>query len=114
MYIENIDNIARESCKFLNRGGILVVSVTHPLKWVDKYSYLSENLISGEIAKDKNLEVVFRSRTLETYINTFTKHGFNLESVLETGVPDTFVIKYPGYMDFQKKPYRLNLKFVKK
>lgn len=114
MYLDNIENFAHETYKILNKNGILIVSVTHPMKWIDKTSYLSEGYVSGEISKDKNLKVTFKSRTLQTYINTFTKYGFFLEVVLETGVPDSFVIKYPEYLDFQKKPYRLNLKFVKR
>jgi len=123
MYIKNLDNIARESFKVLKKGGLFIASVTHPLKWVaekqkgklgEQYlGYLSEVKISGKIARDKNLSVVFFNRTLQTYVNTFTKHGFYLEAVLETGVPDTFVIKYPKYLEFQKKPYRLNMKFIR-
>ncbi len=125
MYINDIENIARESFKVLNNRGILVISVTHPLKWITEYNsgniknkeyrgYLSEAIIDGKIAKDEKLDVQFKNRTFQTYVNTFTKHGFVLESVLETGVPDTFVIKYPSYLEFQKKPYRLNMKFIKK
>ncbi len=113
MYLKNVDNLAKESHKILNKNGVLVVSVTHPMKWLDKNSYLDENFVSGEIARDKNLKVIFKTRTLQTYINTFSKYGFRLETVLETGVPDSFVIKYPAYLDFQHKPYRLNMKFVK-
>jgi len=114
MYLTNIENLACETYKILNKNGALVVSVTHPMKWMDKTSYLKEDVVPGEIANDKNLKVTFKSRTIQTYINTFTKYGFHLEVVLETGVPDSFVIKYPDYLAFQKKPYRLNLKFVKK
>ena len=114
MYLTNIENLACETYKILNKNGALVVSVTHPMKWMDKTSYLKEDVVPGEIANDKNLKVTFKSRTIQTYINTFTKYGFHLEMVLETGVPDSFVIKYPDYLAFQKKPYRLNLKFVKK
>jgi ubiquinone/menaquinone biosynthesis C-methylase UbiE len=114
MYLSNIENLAKETYKILNKNGILVVSVTHPMKWMDKTSYLKEDIVPGEIANDRNLKVTFKSRTIQTYINTFTKYGFRLEVVLETGVPDSFVVKYPHYLAFQKKPYRLNLKFVKK
>ena len=114
MYLTNIENLACETYKILNKNGALVVSVTHPMKWMDKTSYLKEDVVPGEIANDKNLKVTFKSRTIQTYINTFTKYGFHLEVVLETGVPDSFVIKYPDYLAFQKKPYRLNLKLVKR
>ncbi len=113
MYLRDIENIAKESYKVLNKNGILVISVTHPMKWLDKNSYLNENLVTGKIAKDDNLSVVFKARTLQTYINTFTKHGFKVSTILETGVPDSFVIKYPSYLPFQNKPYRLNIKFIK-
>lgn len=124
MYLKNIENIARESYEILNKDGLMVLSVTRPIKWVselqrgrlinNKYlGYLSETDVYWKIGGDDNLKAQFINRTLQTYINTFTKFGFKLEAVLETGVPDTFVIKYPSYLPFQKKPYRLNLKFVK-
>lgn len=124
MYIKNIDNIAGRSYDVLNKNGIIVISVTHPLKWVSEslkgniknpnyLGYLSETEIPWKIANDKNLLSPFINRTLQTYVNTFTKYGFKLETVVETGVPDTFVVKYPSYLPFQNKPYRLNLKFIK-
>lgn len=124
MYIKNIDTIAHNSFEVLNKNGLVVVSVTHPLKWISEHQmgniinenylgYLSETEVNWKIANDKDLAAQFINRTMQTYINTFTKYGFKLETVVETGVPDTFVIKYPSYLPFQKKPYRLNLKFVK-
>ncbi|MBI2357140.1 class I SAM-dependent methyltransferase [Candidatus Dojkabacteria bacterium] len=125
MYIEDLDNISKESFRVLKSGGALVVSVTHPLKWISEQingnvaerlykGYLSEAKISGNIAKDKDLPVEFINRTVQTYINTFTKQGFVLEILVETGVSDAFVIKYPQYLDFQHKPFRLNMKFIKR
>lgn len=124
MYLDNIETLAENSYKVLNKKGILIVSVTHPIKWTMEYlkgnvgnnaytGYLSETNVFGKIAGDKDLKFEFKNRTFQTYINTFTKHGFVLENVLETGVPDSFVVKYPRYLAFQKKPYRLNMKFVK-
>ena len=123
MYISDIDNLAAECFKILNTDGLLVVSVTHPLKWIiestkgnfeNNYKgYLSEVEVGGKISKDQNLEVIFINRTFERYVNSFTKHGFLLNTVSETGVPDAFVVKYPKYLEFQKKPYRLNLRFTK-
>lgn len=124
MYIRDIDHVATECYKVLNHRGLLILSVTHPLKWVvestkeniDKSykGYLSEVEVSGKIAKDSALKAKFITRTLESYVNTFTKHGFVLNTILETGAPDAFVVKYPKYLDFQMKPYRLNMRFVKK
>lgn len=123
MYISDIDSLAGECFKILSSGGLLVISVTHPLKWIiesrkgnleNSYKgYLSEVEVGGKIAKDRNLEVKFINRTLESYVNTFTKHGFLLNTILETGVPDAFVVRYPKYLEFQKKPYRLNMRFIK-
>jgi SAM-dependent methyltransferase len=123
MYISEIDNLAAECFKILNSRGLLIVSVTHPFKWIVELrkgnleksykGYLSEVEVSGKIAKDKNLKVKFINRTFERYVNTFTKHGFLLNTILETGVPDAFVVKYPKYLEFQKKPYRLNMRFIK-
>ena len=125
MYINDLDNIAKEVSAIMTDNGALVISVTHPLKWiVDQQKgtikgqgykgYLSEVGVKGNIAKEKELELTFLNRTIQTYTNTFTKHGFVLEQVIETGVPDFFVIKYPQYLEFQHKPYRLNMKFIKR
>lgn len=125
MYIKNIDNIAQESFNVLNPGGLLVISVTHPLKWISEQKkgninnklykgYLSETDIFGFVAGNKDLGITFINRTFETYVNTFTKYGFILETVSEIGAPDSFVIKYPNYLASQGKPYQLNMRFVKK
>jgi ubiquinone/menaquinone biosynthesis C-methylase UbiE len=124
MYIEDIQSLGTEVYKILTPGGSLIVSVTHPLKWVveekrgtvgkNYKGYLSEVPIQGAIAKDDNLTTRFINRTFQTYVNTFAKSGFYLQTVAETGVPDSFVIEYPQYFEFQKKPYRLNLKFIRK
>jgi ubiquinone/menaquinone biosynthesis C-methylase UbiE len=117
MYIRNLNNIAANSYRYLCQNGFLIISVTHPLKWLTQANYqgyLHESEIKYPIANIHNTEIEFSSRTIQSYINTFTKYGFVLETVTETGVPDSFVIKYPQYRPFQYKPYRLNLKFVKK
>jgi SAM-dependent methyltransferase len=125
MYIKNIENIAKESYQVLKPDGILLISVTHPLKWISESiksetksinykGYLSDVEIDGKIAGDDNLKLKFINRTFENYINTFTKNGFLLDTIVETGVPDSFVIKYPSYLEFQKKPYRLNMRFIKR
>lgn len=124
MFIHNIDNVASESYKALNSGGVMVISVTHPLKWAldlvagrisaSSYNgYLSSTQIQSAIAKDKSLKMAFINRTFETYINSFRKFGFLLDTILELGIPDFFVIKYPEYFSAQHRPIRLNLKFTK-
>lgn len=117
MYIKNLDNIASNSHHCLKKQGSLIVSVTHPIKWVTQENYkgyLHETQIKHSIANIKYTEIEFLNRTIETYVNTFTKYGFVLEAIAEIGVPSSFVIKYPQYRPFQYKPYRLNLKFIKK
>ncbi len=124
MYIKNLDNFAIQCYKNLRTNGSLVVSVTHPAKWLTEYlsekrnvkeykGYLSETIIEGNIAHNSKMPISFISRSTQTYVNTFTKHGFILKALLETEVPDTFVLKYPNYLFKQKDPFRLNLKFIK-
>jgi SAM-dependent methyltransferase len=116
MYIKNLDNLASNIFRHLSPNGYLIISVTHPLKWTTNLNYqgyLHETEIKFPIANIPDTELEFSTRTLQSYINAFTKHGFVLETITETGVPDSFVIKYPQYRPFQYKPYRLNLKFIK-
>ncbi len=117
MYIKDLDNIASNSFNWLTDGVTLIISITHPIKWITQANYkgyLLETQISHPVAGIKHTEIEFVSRTIETYINSFTKHGFVLETISEIGVPDSFVIKYPQYRPYQYKPYRLNLKFIKR
>lgn len=124
MYLHDLDNIAKESFKILKKSGSLVISVTHPLKWISEEQnesikrflykgYLSEVGFKYQIAHIEKLNPIFFNHTLQTYINTFTKNGFKLEALLEMGAPDAFVIKYPQYLSLQYKPFRLNMKFIK-
>jgi len=124
MYVKDLDNVARESYRILNSKGIMIISVTHPIKWAleqqkgniktDSYmGYLSETSISWCIAGSKKMDMNLLTRPFEVYVNTFTKFGFRLETVSEPAVTDEFVLKYPEFLSDRKTPYRLNLKFVK-
>jgi ubiquinone/menaquinone biosynthesis C-methylase UbiE len=117
MYIRNLDNLAANSYACLRPKGVLIISVTHPFKWITQTNYrgyLHESEIKIPIAHIRGTEIGFSNRTLQSYINSFAKAGFILETIMEVGVPDSFVIKFPQYRPYQYKPYRLNLKFIKK
>lgn len=114
MYINDLNFFARNCYDLLENSGELVISVTHPIKWSNELkNYYLETKFDGTIANIPNLQIKFISRTIQTYINTFTKHGFILDALLETGVPDTFVLEYPHYLEKQTKPLRLNMRFRK-
>ncbi|MCC7289950.1 class I SAM-dependent methyltransferase [bacterium] len=124
MYIKDLDKLIRQCFNIISPKGNFIVSVTHPAKWLtEKHQgllkfqqykgYLSEITIEGNIAHNDNLTVPFINRTFQTYVNSFTKHGFTLKAILETGVPDAFVIKYPQFINSQTTPYRLNMNFIK-
>lgn len=115
MYIKDINKLVLDSFNSLKKGGVFIVSVTHPNKWVtdEDMNYYKDYPVNATIAENNNLVISFIPRTIENYINTFTKFGFKLDVLLETGVPDTFVIKYPHYITKQGIPHRLNMRFIK-
>lgn len=115
VYIKDINKLVFDSFQTLKSGGVMIVSVTHPNKWVtdEDMNYYKDYPINATIAENNNLLIPFIPRTIETYINTFTKYGFKLDVLLETGVPDVFVIKYPNYIIKQGVPHRLNMRFIK-
>lgn len=131
MYINNLDNFAKECNIVLKMGGSLIISITHPLRWhtyflENKHDYIPNTffdpLFTGyfqtsravkKIGKNNDLEFNFIHRSLETYINTFAKEGFQLELIDEPEISDSFLIKYPSFKKKKDIPLRLNLKFKK-
>lgn len=131
MYVKNIDNVAKESFELLNKGGCLVISVTHPIRWfkvyiLNKYDikpedtyrslgngYFTESVITKRIGGKDTLECEFINRTLATYVNTFTKYGFMLSEIDEPVITQNFLNRHPKYSQIIDYPLRLNLKFLK-
>lgn len=120
MFINNITNVANETYRILKPNGALVISVHHPLYWINKYlenklgfskrpefdilenGYFSEVAITKSIGGNKELVFDFINRKLETYINSFTKSGFILDKISE-----------PQSNEKEDFPSRLNIRFIK-
>lgn len=129
MFVKDIDNVAKETFRIINHGGYLIVSVPHPLYWTSKYlenkfiknrpefavmknGYFSEVPITKSIGDNENLVFDFICRKIQTYINTFTKHGFLVDKISEPELTKIFIKKYGN--NKSDIPVRLNIRFIKK
>jgi SAM-dependent methyltransferase len=130
MFIDNIDNLAKETYAVTERNGILIISVTHPVYQFtnylqDKYNYkerpefrvleggyFAENKVKHSVAGIKDLTFNFKHRTISSYINPFLKAGFILEEIDEPKVTKNYLKKHPEISkDKEEVPMRLNLRF---
>ena len=132
MYIEDLDLFAKECSHALKIGGNMLVSITHPTRWLVKFlekkknnqrfarlqhlftGYFSETYIDRRIGGPKGVTFTFIHRTLQTYVNVFRRHGLILDLVDEPTVPDAFLLEYPKYSEKMDIPLRLNFRLVKK
>jgi SAM-dependent methyltransferase len=131
MFVENLENVAKECSRLLRKGGSVVISVHHPVHHfnsflLDKYQlkekigyrvmtngYFSEVPIEKTIGENKNLKFHFIHRTFSTYINTFTKHKLLPNLIDEPQPSPEFVEKHPYFKSKACVPSRLNIQFLK-
>jgi ubiquinone/menaquinone biosynthesis C-methylase UbiE len=116
MYIDDLEGFVKECYKIMEKKGVLLVSVRHPLRWnyeKDYTNYFSEKTVMHKIGGGKSTEVFYIHRTLETYINTFRVNGFHCDLIEEPKVIASFMIEYPLSEWRDGVPRRLNLRFVK-
>lgn len=131
MFIDNIDNVATEFFNLLNKGGAVIISVIHPMYWMNQFilnkygikkeknfnrmrcGYYSSIYITNDIADDENLRFKFKHRTFQDYINAFTKAGFFLDRIDEPKMSNHFLRRHPDFMEKSYIPTRLNMRFIK-
>lgn len=128
MYVENIRGFAHTCFESMNKGGSLVVSVTHPVRWLTCYlenkhgvkerkgfanmqGYFSEVFIKKSIDSIEELSFQFINRTVSTYITTFLSAGFVLTGIEEPRMSRQFAKKFPESRHQRAIPLRLNLRF---
>lgn len=123
MYIKNLDNVAQQISRNLEKGGHFVLSVTHPLVWYKRsthkkggkniINYFDEGSFKTKLDRTNPIVFNFYHRTFETYINTFAKYDLLIETVREPMLPISFIKKHSKYSNKKDIPLRLNLRFKK-
>lgn len=131
MFVDDLENVARECYKVLTPDGSLIISVPNPVYWTvyylqNKYGfknrpefeamregYFSEVAVTRGIGGDKDLVFGFKHRTFSTYINTFTSAGFKVAKIDEPKLSGEFLKRTEESSDKLEFPMRLNIKFVK-
>ncbi len=131
MHVDDINLLALECAKTLSMGGILVVSVTHPMRWFYCYfenqsgvriregfdkldqGYFSKGPVTKAIGKKRKLSFEFINRTISDYVNAFTSVGLVLDSVDEPELTEEYKNVVTNYRARDDVPLRLNLRFMK-
>jgi len=128
MWAPDLDGTVEEFARVLKPGGRAVVSVTHPMINLGEFNLneetgpklvLTESMQEGQYMKminGTNGPYIYYQRPPATYVNAFTKNGFQL--VEGTGYEDVFftdeyVKERPQYAHHQMFPLFLILAFDK-
>ncbi len=113
MSIEDIRLPLNEFKRILKQGGLLVVSLGHPVLWLyhwlaahwkikerkgfsDLEGYFKTKEISIQIKESSNIEVSFIYRPISYYINTFIDQGFIIKKIDETKPTEAFLDLVPN------------------
>jgi len=129
MFVDDIQNVAKEFKKILNPKGVAVISVVHPIYWhknyllnsykiesrpefevMDEGYYSKGKRIDKFIGGNKDLKMGFIHRTLSDYINPFIEAGLLLTLLDEPKVNEIFLESNPRFLDRLNIPMRLNFR----
>lgn len=129
MFVEDLDNAAKEFKRILNPGGVAIISVIHPTYWLtnylqnlykieerpefevlDKGYYSTGKKIEKAIGGNKDLMMGFIHRTLTDYFKPFTDAGLRLTGIEEPKITEEFVQSNPRFSDRLNIPMRLNFR----
>ncbi len=129
MFVENLDNVAKEFKKILNHKGVAVISVVHPVYWhtnyllnknsikistefdvMDEGYYSSGKKVMKSIGGNENLQMGFIHRTLSDYFKPFIDNGLTITGIDEPRINDEFLKSNPRFADRINIPMRLNFR----
>lgn len=132
MFVEDLDNVAKEFYRLLNDDGFAVISVIHPLYWhhnyiLDKFGidpspefstldqgYYSKNKkITKLIGGNKELKIGFTHRTIQDYIQPFTNNNLAITGLEEPKITQELLKENPRFEDRLNIPMRLNFRIAK-
>ncbi len=131
-HLPTVEKTFTEFYRILNRKGILLISLPHPVltfyfylknKWQEKKEfswtgmegYFKKVKIKASMGKDETFfPLIGWYRPLKFYLNKITAAGFLLEKIDEPELTREFKKKFPDYYKRKKEiPLTLNLKFLK-
>lgn len=129
-HIDEVDAAIAETARVLDRGGVFVLLLNHPLLqtpgsgWIDDQiieppeqywrigPYLIESATVEEVQKD--VFIRFIHRPLSRYLNALAEHGLYLEHMVEPAPPPGFLAQAPQYESAGTVPRLLTLRCRKR
>ena len=129
-YVKDYDKLIKDIYNLLNKDGILIFSIDHPLRIANKFEpWMKKNYteINGKwflLVSDYNREGVREKewngvmvqkyhRNFSSLINGLVKSGFKIDKILEP-LPDKETIKIiPKYVNQYDRPYFLFIRAKK-
>src|SRR5690606_24611737 len=87
-FVDDLGSLARNLAKVMARQGQLIFSVPHPMRTKDKISgpYGAQQSYDTEIGT-YGIRVTMIHRSIQAYIEAFTKEGFRLTDLREPVIP---------------------------
>lgn len=129
-YVENYDKLIKDIYDLLNKDGVLVFSMEHPMTTCFKptenikkshiefdnkyYGLFSDYNREGSRVKNWNdRDVIFYHRNMETIINTLINNGFKIDKILEPKPSEEAIKKVEKYIHQYDRPFFLFIRAVK-
>ncbi len=114
-FIEDLPGLAKRLRLLLKTGGLMVISVQHPLLAI--FSHPDDDIPYWEMRRfEVRIGTTYSNvtkihRNLQQYTSPFLQNGFSLTKIDEPEIPKQLAEKYPvKSIDF-KVPKRLNVQF---
>jgi 2-polyprenyl-3-methyl-5-hydroxy-6-metoxy-1,4-benzoquinol methylase len=130
MFIEDLDNAAKNIAEAMNSNGELIISVIHPIYWYtgwlkseykidgrNDFNQMTKGYFSSKAIVYRNLlgnetdPIPFIHHTVSDYISAFINYGFQLVQIQEPKMNQKFVNDNKKFTDRINIPMRLNMKF---
>jgi SAM-dependent methyltransferase len=113
-FVDDIKKVAENLHRALAKGGILVVSVAHPMlvaHFKPEDPYFETSSSKSQIGAT-GIVVTKLQRSLQDYINPFLESGFRLDRIDEPTIPAEISERHGAKPADLQIPKRLNLKFT--
>ena len=110
-FIPDLDALAANFRKILNKDGLVVLSVPNPPRIAEKFHLVPDSIASydDEVGTTGiKIHPIYRSK--QNYIDVFTRAGFALVEVSEPETPRTLAEQHNYPVDADKGSRRLNIK----
>lgn len=112
-YVKDLGGLAINLAKIMAERGQLIFSVPHPMRTKDKIRgpYGVQQSYDTEIGT-YGIRVTMIHRSIQAYIEAFTKEGFRLTDLREPVIPAEIAKRRELSFEDAAVPKRLNVKFI--